>query len=214
MKVQARPFGRFPSPALIVACVALAVALGGVGYAATALPDNSVGTKQLKDNAVNGKKVNNKALAAADIDQSTLAFGKTVNVSALAFVPRSPDLVVDGTTENGCIFATESNSEFLAAQLWLPQGAEVRKIAYSFVDNHSGLNMIFRFTRYRPKTGGSKDFIFGQSVSQSPSLREQAFTGYPLTVVNNNKWAYVLQVKLPLPSGFVFCGARVEYTLK
>jgi hypothetical protein len=73
--------------------------------------------------------------------------------------------------------------------------------------------MIFRFTRYKPTTGGHKDFIFGQSLNLSPSLREQAFTGFPITTVNNNTWAYVLQVKLPDPSGFVFCGARVEYTL-
>jgi len=37
-----------PSPALIVACVALAIALGGTGYAATQLaPRNSVGTLQV-----------------------------------------------------------------------------------------------------------------------------------------------------------------------
>jgi hypothetical protein len=36
-----------PSPALVVACIALAMALGGVGYAAFRLPANSVGTKQV-----------------------------------------------------------------------------------------------------------------------------------------------------------------------
>ena len=201
------------SPSLVVACVALAVALGGTAYAVTELPANSVGTVQLKANSVTGKKVKNKTLGEADVKQATLGFGKTVHVSALAFRPRSPATSVDGTTENGCIFVSSGNDEFLAAQLWLPQGAEVRKVAFSLVDNSSSLNMILRFTRYRPKTAGSKDFIFGQSVSQSSSLREQAFSGFPITVVNNNTWAYVLQVKLPSPSGFVFCGARVEYTL-
>ena len=42
-----------PSPALVVACIALAIALGGTSYAAVTLPRNSVGTKQLKKNAVN-----------------------------------------------------------------------------------------------------------------------------------------------------------------
>jgi hypothetical protein len=36
-----------PSPALAVACLALTVALSGVGYAATRLPANSVGTRQV-----------------------------------------------------------------------------------------------------------------------------------------------------------------------
>src|SRR5256714_4450175 len=38
-----------PSPALVVACLALAVALGGTGYAAITLPRNSVTTVQVKD---------------------------------------------------------------------------------------------------------------------------------------------------------------------
>ena len=36
-----------PSPALVVACVALAVALGGTSYAAVVLPAGSVGTSRL-----------------------------------------------------------------------------------------------------------------------------------------------------------------------
>jgi len=40
-----RPVTRsLPSPAMVVACAALAVALGGAGYAARKLPRNSVGT--------------------------------------------------------------------------------------------------------------------------------------------------------------------------
>src|SRR5687767_11747648 len=125
------------SPSLVVACAALAVALGGTAYAVEELPKNSVGTKQLQASSVTGKKVKDKTLGSADIKQSTLGFGKTVHVSALAFVPRSPDTSVDGTTENGCIFVSDGNDEFLAAQLWLPQGAEVRKVAFSLVDNSS-----------------------------------------------------------------------------
>lgn len=54
------------SPAMIVACIALAVALGGVGYAAIKLPANSVGALQLKANAVNSSKVLNGSLLNAD----------------------------------------------------------------------------------------------------------------------------------------------------
>jgi hypothetical protein len=48
---------RIPSPAMIVACVALFVALGGTSYAAVTLAANSVGTKQLKNGAVTAAKV-------------------------------------------------------------------------------------------------------------------------------------------------------------
>ena len=41
---------RRPSPALVISCVALALALGGTGYAAvSALPKNSVGTAAAQD---------------------------------------------------------------------------------------------------------------------------------------------------------------------
>jgi hypothetical protein len=43
---------RRPSPALVISCLALAVALGGTGYAATALPKNSVGTAQVKNHSL------------------------------------------------------------------------------------------------------------------------------------------------------------------
>jgi hypothetical protein len=41
-----------PAPATVIATVALAVALGGTGYAASVLPANSVGTAQVIDNSL------------------------------------------------------------------------------------------------------------------------------------------------------------------
>jgi hypothetical protein len=45
------------SAPMIVSTVALFVALGGVGWAAVTLPDNSVGTAQLRNNSVRGSKI-------------------------------------------------------------------------------------------------------------------------------------------------------------
>jgi hypothetical protein len=50
-------FNRLPSPAMIVASLALVLALGGVSYAAGVLPANSVGAKQLKKRAVSLRKI-------------------------------------------------------------------------------------------------------------------------------------------------------------
>ena len=81
-----------PSPAMIVACVALLVALGGTSYAVTQLPQHSVGRKQLRPaavttsklangavskpklaaNAVTGAKVRDGSLTGADVVESTL----------------------------------------------------------------------------------------------------------------------------------------------
>jgi hypothetical protein len=68
-------FGRRPSPALIVACLALLVALGGTSYAAIALAPNSVGTKHLKNNAVVASKVKNRSLLRVDFKRGQLVPG-------------------------------------------------------------------------------------------------------------------------------------------
>jgi hypothetical protein len=66
---------RRPSPALVVASLALAVALGGTGYAAVVLPANSVGTAQLRDGAVVGSKVKAHSLNAASFRPGQLPQG-------------------------------------------------------------------------------------------------------------------------------------------
>lgn len=63
---------RRPSPALVVAVLALIVAMAGTGYAAFKLPKNSVGAPQLKKNAVNGAKVAKGSLTGQDIDLAKL----------------------------------------------------------------------------------------------------------------------------------------------
>jgi len=70
------------SPATVISCMALAVALGGTSYAAVALPPNSVGTAQLKPNAVTGAKVKDGSLLATDFKAGQLP------------APGVPDVVV------------------------------------------------------------------------------------------------------------------------
>lgn len=67
--------GKAPRPSTVIALVALAVALGGTGYAATLLPAGSVGTAQLKNGAVVSSKVKNGSLRAADFAPGQLPAG-------------------------------------------------------------------------------------------------------------------------------------------
>jgi len=65
-----------PSPAMVVACLALLVALGGTSIAAVnALPLNSVGTAQLKNNAVVSSKVKDGSLLGKDFAAGQLTAG-------------------------------------------------------------------------------------------------------------------------------------------
>jgi hypothetical protein len=64
-----------PSPAMVIALLALFVALGGGAYAALKLPKNSVGPAQLKKNSVTSTKVKDGALLAADFRAGQLPAG-------------------------------------------------------------------------------------------------------------------------------------------
>ena len=64
---------RRPSPAMVVACIALLVALSGTGLAAVAaLPINSVGTAQLKGNAVTNGKIAANAVTGVKVRNGSL----------------------------------------------------------------------------------------------------------------------------------------------
>jgi hypothetical protein len=64
---------RRPSPAMVVACLALLVALGGTSMAAVnQLGRNTVGSLQLKDGAVTNAKVRNNAINSAKVAARSL----------------------------------------------------------------------------------------------------------------------------------------------
>jgi hypothetical protein len=66
---------RHLSPALVLACLALLVAVGGTSYAQVGLPANSVGTKQLKNGAVVASKVKPRSLLARNFKPGQLPRG-------------------------------------------------------------------------------------------------------------------------------------------
>jgi len=60
-----------PSPALVIACAALVIALSGTGYAATKIERQSIDTAQLRRNAVVSSKVKNGSLSPQKFAAST-----------------------------------------------------------------------------------------------------------------------------------------------
>ena len=74
---MSRIASRRPSVSLVIACLALFVALGGVGYAAAtigsaAVVDNSLRSKDVRNNDLRGKDVRGNTLKGADVDESSL----------------------------------------------------------------------------------------------------------------------------------------------
>jgi hypothetical protein len=60
---------RLPSPALVIACVALFVSLGGVSYG---LATGSIDSREIKNNAVNSKDMRNNTIRSKDVRNNTL----------------------------------------------------------------------------------------------------------------------------------------------
>jgi hypothetical protein len=94
-----------PTPAMVIACIALTVALGGTSYAAITLPRNSVGTKQLKKNAVTAVKVKANAITSPKVRNNALT-GADVNEATLATVPSA----TSATTATSATSATSATN--------------------------------------------------------------------------------------------------------
>ena len=97
-KISVRP----PSAALVIACLALGIALGGTGSAAVLnVPDGSVTTAKIKNGAVTTAKLKNDA----------------VTVDKLA-----ANAVTSGQVKNGTLLKDDFKSGQLPAVLPDPQG--------------------------------------------------------------------------------------------
>jgi hypothetical protein len=81
-----------PSPALVVAIIALIAALGGSAIAAKhkklVLPKNSVGTRQIKSKAITAGKIARNAVTGAKVADHSLS-GADINLAALGTVPQA-----------------------------------------------------------------------------------------------------------------------------
>lgn len=84
---------RLPSPAMVVALVALFVSLGGVSYGVATgsinsreITNNTIRTQDLRNGQVRGRDVRNSTIRGPDVALNTLT-GRDVNEPSLAPVP-------------------------------------------------------------------------------------------------------------------------------
>src|SRR6187200_1145574 len=82
-----------PSPALVIACIALFVSLGGVSYAVATgsidsreIKNNTVRTQDIRNNEVRGRDIRNSTIEGKDVAFNTIT-GADVEESSLGKVP-------------------------------------------------------------------------------------------------------------------------------
>ncbi len=178
---------RMPSPAMVVACISLAVALGGTSYAAITLPRNSVGPLQLRANAVNAKKLQTRSVGPNKLQNNAVSdrsvrddslTGAKINESTLGQVPAAAkaddSTLVAGNTvrrfvttvaPNGAE-ATVLNLNGLVVTLTCPSGSVTLR-----ANNNSGEAAQLRFEGFGAAAfgGGTANFLSTSNVNLNNS---------------------------------------------
>ena len=143
---------RRPSPALVVAFVALLIALGGTSYAAFRLPRNSVGTKQLKHNAVTASKIKNGAVTASKINTSGLTVPNALHANSADSATNATNAThattADNATDatNATTATTAINANLLGGlpgSLYQQRNAEGSALAGALISSAGGVTSWF-----------------------------------------------------------------------
>ncbi|MFN2616379.1 MAG: hypothetical protein ABR581_04555 [Thermoleophilaceae bacterium] len=74
-----------PSPALVISCIALFLAMGGVSWA---LATGSITTREIKNSTIRSRDIHNRTIRGKDVHRNTLT-GSRVRESTLGTVPRA-----------------------------------------------------------------------------------------------------------------------------
>ncbi len=116
------------SYANVVATLALFLAIGGVGYAASRLPKNSVGTKQIKRGAVTGAKVKKQTLT-----------GNNINLAKLGTVPSATTASALTALEAVHVVGAAGQPGFLDGTITRPPEEGVTFPPVGFYKDHEGI---------------------------------------------------------------------------
>jgi hypothetical protein len=96
---------RRPSPAMVVACLALVLAMGGTTWAVTSLPVDSVGSAQLRTGAVSNAKLGSRSVTSAKLRARSVTPTKV-----------GIDAVDGGKVRNGSLTGTDLKNNTLTGK--------------------------------------------------------------------------------------------------
>jgi hypothetical protein len=157
-----RFLNRRPSPAIVISSVALFMSLGGVGYAATQLPQNSVGSGQLRNGAVTYQKIQPGAVGnvRANVRQLQERIWKVCGTNQVMF----------GANQNGdpkCINSMPAEVGTTSNTASIPTtGAATSLASANLTSGNNYLGLANPTATVKPATGASGS----QTVSVSCTL--------------------------------------------
>ena len=172
--MSVRRFIKRPSPATVIASIALLVALGGTSIAAVnALPAGSVGTAQLKNNAVTSAKVKDGSLLVGDFKAGQLPAG--------AAGPAGPAGAAGAAGAQGPPGPSDAYSKFLNGPIAVP-GAPTTLTSLSIPQ--AGKYVLVAKAAFTTSAGG---FVLCSLVAESDTdvSGTVVTTAGPLMVANN-----------------------------
>src|SRR5919108_732852 len=105
-----------PSPAMVVALIALFVSLGGVGIAAT-----KIGTKQIKNGAVTAKKLHKNAVTKKKIKNNAV-IGSKIADGAVTTDKLGDQAVTSGKLSPNAVTATKLSTVVRESSMNVPNG--------------------------------------------------------------------------------------------
>ena len=160
---------------MIVACAALFVALGGVGYAAATIgsaqiKNNSIRGKDIRNSTITGKDVKNSSLTGSDIKNNKLT-GSDVLESSLGKVPSARNADSAGS-------ANAANSATSAGSL-----SSQRKINYRAGENTSAQVI---YDNGRLSISASCAATGAITVTASTTVNHAAFISYGSSTDTND----------------------------
>jgi hypothetical protein len=178
-----RRLSRFrPSPALVIACVALFVSLGGVSYG---IASGAITSRAIKNNTVSSKDIKNLTITAKDVKKNSLG-GTSIRESRLGKVPNAAHADTADAADTADT-ATNATNATNAGNATTVGGLNPSGFLRSDGEARTGTTLrgVYNITGGAAGSGaaslGTGDISFGLRFATAPTVRLIATGGVPPT---------------------------------
>jgi hypothetical protein len=197
----------------------------------SSIKDGSILNRDIRGNVISSSRIKDGTLLNRDIDENVISSSRirngTISDSDLSrkkaylsipVAAMSPTIDNYDYGKGTRLFLVNGSNGFFLAPVWLPQGARITKLRYNCLDN-GGVYTKARLYRVATSDPNSSSLLAEAStisLANSPSWRVLTDGTITNPAVNNNSYAYVVEVFLggPGPDTLEASTVVIEYTYK